>query len=71
MRFPRGRGLKLPKRAFKKNTFDPEKLSFCIVIAFLGMVLLKVFNNNNIKFLPLSFAYISCHLVLFRILLGT
>ena len=26
--------LKLPKRAFKKNAIDPERLSFYIVIAF-------------------------------------
>ncbi len=46
MKFPRGTALKLPKRAFKKNSVDPEKFSFFIVIGFFaifGIIILVEF----------------------------
>jgi len=43
MRFPRGTTLKLPVKRFSKSSFDAEKLSFFIVIAFFSIFAIIVF----------------------------
>ena len=37
MKFPRGRVLRLPTKKNARGNFDPEKLSFMAVIAFLSV----------------------------------
>ena len=49
MRFPRGTTLKLPMKKFSKGSFDAEKLSFFIVIAFFSIFALIVFVELYFK----------------------
>ena len=61
MKFPRGRILKLPSKKNPRGAFDPEKLSFFIVIAFFSVFAViflvelyykeeKSHGNSNVEF---------------------
>ena len=60
MKFPRGRILKLPSKKNPRGAFDPEKLSFFIVIAFFSVFavifLMELYYNegrsqsNNVEY---------------------
>ena len=62
MKFPRGRVLRLPTKKNARGNFDPEKLSFMAVIAFLSLFavifLVELYykegqantNTNNVEY---------------------
>ena len=60
MKFPRGRILKLPSKKNPRGAFDPEKLSFFIVIAFFSVfaviILVELYyqegrsSNSNVEY---------------------